>query len=307
MSKIFNIITIVIIFITITQKSFTKENKILIKINSEIITTFDIYTEIRYLTIINKDFNNLSDESKINIAKKSLIREKIKNIELNRLLNEIKIEKKILDDLSISYFKNLGINSIEDFNNFFKRNKINPNTVREKITNEVLWNQLIFNKFKNKVKIDRNEIKNKIKNKKQKEYYLKEILFELNNEEKLEDKYNLIKNYINDNGFSKAVLQFSISKTVKNGGELGWVKETVLNRKIIENLNKITVGQISRPIVLPGGFLILKIEDVEEVNIDFDLESEMNLIIKEKTNKQLNQYSNIYFYKIKKNLKINEL
>ena len=38
-----------------------------------------------------------------------------------------------------------------------------------------------------------------------------------------------------------------------------------------------------------------------------DIENEMKLIVKEKTNKQLNQYSNIYFNKIKKNIKINEL
>ena len=307
MKKLFKIISIILICLAFTLKLYSKENKIVFKINNEIITTIDIYTEIRYLSEINKDFNNLDYESKINVAKKSLIREKIKNIELRRLLDEIKIEKKILDNLSISYFKRLGINSVEDFNNFFKINKINPDLVRKKITSEVLWNQLIFNKYKDKIKINKEEIKKKIKNRKQKEYNLSEILFELEDKEKLKNKYELIKSYINSKSFSEAVLKFSISKTNNDKGKLGWVKETVLNKKIIESLNEISIGQISKPIVLPGGYLILKIEDIKEINIEFDIENEMKLIVKEKTNKQLNQYSNIYFNKIKKNIKINEL
>ena len=307
MKKLYKITFIILICLAFTLKLYSKENKIVLKINNEIITTIDIYTEIRYLSEINKDFNNLDYESKINVAKKSLIREKIKNIELRRLLDEIKIEKKILDNLSISYFKRLGINSVEDFNNFFKINKINPDLVRKKITSEVLWNQLIFNKYKDKIKINKEEIKKKIKNRKQKEYNLSEILFELEDKEKLKNKYELIKSYINSKSFSEAVLKFSISKTNNDKGKLGWVKETVLNKKIIESLNEISIGQISKPIVLPGGYLILKIEDIKEINIEFDIENEMKLIVKEKTNKQLNQYSNIYFNKIKKNIKINEL
>ena len=307
MKKLYKITFIILICLAFTLKLYSKENKIVFKINNEIITTIDIYTEIRYLSEINKDFNNLDYESKINVAKKSLIREKIKNIELRRLLDEIKIEKKILDNLSISYFKRLGINSVEDFNNFFKINKINPDLVRKKITSEVLWNQLIFNKYKDKIKINKEEIKKKIKNRKQKEYNLSEILFELEDKEKLKNKYELIKSYINSKSFSEAVLKFSISKTNNDKGKLGWVKETVLNKKIIESLNEISIGQISKPIVLPGGYLILKIEDIKEINIEFDIENEMKLIVKEKTNKQLNQYSNIYFNKIKKNIKINEL
>ena len=307
MKKKFYILVVILICLAFTQKLYSEENKIILKINNEIITTFDIYNEIKYLSEINKDFSNLDYEGKINVAKKSLVREKIKNIELRRLLEEIKIEKKILDNLSVSYFKRLGINSVEDFNNFFKTNKINPDLVRKKITSEVLWNQLIFNKYKDKIKINKDEIKNKIKNRKQKEYNLKEILFELEENEKLEDKYELINSYINRKSFSEAVLKFSISKTINNKGKLGWVKETVLNKKIIKNLNEVSIGKISKPIVLPGGYLILKIEEVKETNIEFDIENEINFIIKEKTNQQLNQYSNIYFNKIKKNIKINEL
>ena len=61
------------------------------------------------------------------------------------------------------------------------------------------------------------------------------------------------------------------------------------------------------PIVIPGGFLILKIENTREIDVEFDLEQEIQNIIKKKTNEQLNQLSNIYFNKIKKNIEVNEL
>ena len=80
-----------------------------------------------------------------------------------------------------------------------------------------------------------------------------------------------------------------------------------MNSKIKKIVKKIKIGNYSKPIVVPGGFLILNIEDIREVENDFDLNTEINKIIKEKTNEQLNQFSNIYFKKIKKNVAINVL
>ena len=80
-----------------------------------------------------------------------------------------------------------------------------------------------------------------------------------------------------------------------------------MSSKIKKIIKKIKIGNYSKPIVVPGGFLILSIEDIREVENDFDLNTEINKIIKEKTNEQLNQFSNIYFKKIKKDVTINEL
>jgi peptidyl-prolyl cis-trans isomerase SurA len=88
---------------------------------------------------------------------------------------------------------------------------------------------------------------------------------------------------------------------------LGCIKEASINLKIKKQLDNIKIGNHTNPIVIPGGFLILKKEDYREVNIDIDFEKEFEIIIKEKTNTQLNQFSNIYFNKIKKNIVINEL
>jgi len=87
---------------------------------------------------------------------------------------------------------------------------------------------------------------------------------------------------------------------------VGWVKENSISKKINNKLKKITKGEFTKPIQVPGGFLILYINDVRSVENE-NMEKQLNLIIREKTNNQLNQFSNIFFNKIKKNTEINEL
>ena len=139
------------------------------------------------------------------------------------------------------------------------------------------------------------------------EYLLSEIVFNINENEKLEEKYNLIKDKIQKTNFSETALTYSISDTSNKGGKLDWIKETAVSKKIIDILQNIDVGSHSEPIVIPGGFLILKIDEVREVNIDLNLEEEIESAIRKKTNEQLNQFSNMYFNKIQKNTNINEL
>ena len=284
------------------------ENKILFKVNNEIITSMDVLTELKYLEIINKDFKKTSKKQGFEIAKRSLIREKIKEIELKKIFKELKVEDKFLNDLLIDYFKSINIRTISDFEKYFILLDINPNLIKKKITLEVMWNQLIFNKFKQSVKIDRELIKKELSsNSRQKEFLLSEILFNINENEKLDKKIDLLEKEIKNKGFSQAALTYSISDTANKGGQLGWVKETIMSSKIKKIIKKIKIGNYSKPIVVPGGFLILSIEDIREVENDFDLNTEINKIIKEKTNDQLNQFSNIYFKKIKKDVAINEL
>ena len=299
---------VVLSFSLIIDDAYSAENKILIKVNNEIITSLDIATEINYLKTINKDFSELDKLKAIEIAKKSLVREKVKELELRKIIKELKIDENFLNNFTVSNFNRLGINSIDDFNNFFLSKGLVPESIKEKITLEILWNQMIYNKFYKSVKIDKEEIKKELmKNNKQNEYLLSEILFNLNNGEKLNDKFIIIKNEINKTNFSKAALKHSISGSRNNGGNLGWVKETVLSPKIKNELNQIQNGEITEPIIIPGGFLILKIEQIRKIEKNLNFKKEMEIIINQKTNKQLNQFSNIYYNKVKKSIIINEL
>jgi peptidyl-prolyl cis-trans isomerase SurA len=307
--KKFKAITFGIIFsIIFFSIPLAIENKILFKVNNEIITSIDILTELKYLGIINKDLKKTTKNQSFEIVKRSLIREKIKEIELKNILKEIEVEEKLLNNLLVDFFKSINIRTISEFENFFISQNIDPNLIKKKISIEILWNQFIYSKFKQNVKIDRKSIQNELSNNvKKKEFLLSEILFNINENEKLNDMIVLLKKEINEKGFSQTALSYSISDTSSKGGKLGWVSETIMSQKIKNEVKKIKVGDYTNPIVIPGGFLIIKIEDIREKDNSSDLNNEVEKIIKDKTNEQLNQFSNIYFNKIKKDIVINEL
>jgi peptidyl-prolyl cis-trans isomerase SurA len=154
------------------------------------------------------------------------------------------------------------------------------------------------------MKLLKNEVSS---NNKKKEFLLSEILFELNENEKLDVKIILLEKEIKEKGFSQTALSYSISDSANKGGKLGWVNETIMSSKIKDKLKKIEIGEYTKPIVIPGGFLILKIDNIREVESNYDLDTEIDKIVNKKTNEQLNQFSNIYFNKIKKDIIINEL
>ena len=300
------ILTIVLITLVI-DNSNSIENKILFKVNNEIITSLDILDELKYLQTINKEFETIKKEEAFQISKNSLIREKIKEIEIKKIVREIKFKDKILDNLILKYFKELKITSIPEFEKFFLSKKIDPNIIRKKITLEVLWNQLIYRKYQRNIKINKQLIIDDLKkNDKQLEFLISEILFNINENENLNDKFNDINNSIEKNDFSQTALIYSISNTANKGGKLGWVKESILSKKIFNELKKLKIGEHTNPILVPGGFLILKLIDLREVKKDFDLNKEIKKIVDEKTNQQLNRFSNIYFNKVKKDTTINE-
>ncbi len=309
--KLLNLVYLFLIgFFIIITNSQALENKILFKINNEIITSLDLIEEINYLSVLNDEFKKTKKNQAFEISKNSLIREKIKEIELKKNFKKLNVDDENLNRFLLNYFKNKGINTIKDLQSFIDVNDIEYKLLKKKFTIEILWNQLIYLKFKNNVKIDEEKIKQELMNKKViKEYYLSEILFELNENETLLKKYSLIKKTINETNFSKAALIYSISDTANNGGKLGWIKSSAINSKILNQINELKKNDYTNPIVIPGGFLILKVEDKkiskEENNID--IEKELNFIIRQKTNQQLNQFSNIYFNKIKKNILINDL
>ena len=303
-----HIIIIIICSLLITINAYTAENKILLKINNQIITSLDILTELVYLETINKEFKKIKKEKAFEISKNSIIREKIKEVEIKRVIKEIKIEDKILNNLIISYFKEFKINTITEFENFFLSKDIDPNVIKKKISIEVLWNQLIYSKYNQNIKIDKQLIKNNLSNnKKQTEFLISEILFNIDENEDLNKKFLLIDNSIKEINFAQTALAYSISDTANKGGKLGWISESILSEQIYNKIKKLKIGDHTSPILVPGGFLILKLLDFKEVNKEFDIENEVKKIVKEKTNQQLNRFSNIYFNKVKKDITINEL
>ncbi len=286
------------------------ENKIVTKIENEIITTLDIENEKNYLKALNPNIKNI-DEKRLNlISKNSLIREKIKENEILKYTDEIKLNEKFLNELVKQRYSRLSLNDKDQFLNYIKKNNIDIETIEKKLSIEAIWNQLIYQKFSKKIKIDKIKLKNEIKIKfaeGEKNFLLSEILFKINNKKNLNKKYAEIIKDINKENFESAALIHSISDSSGLGGKLGWIKESSLNETINSELINLQKGDISKPIFTSNGYLILKIDEIEYIKKNYDEEKELNELIKLKTNQQLNQQSIIYFNKIKKNTNINEL
>ncbi len=307
--KIKKIICFLILSILVFTKSLALENRIIVKIDNEIITTIDIQKEYLYLLALNPGLNKLEQKEILEISKKSLIKEKIKNIEILNHTNNTEIPDEYLEKILKNIYKKIGINNLEEFKSYILLNDIEYNDVIRKITIEALWNELIIAKFSSKIKIDEKKIKKNIKlnsNKFLKSYLLSEIFFEVINKEKLLSKYNEIQKTIKDKGFANAALKYSISESANTGGKLDWIKENTLNKLVKDNLDQIKTNEYTKPIAVPGGFLILKINQIKKDKISLDLEKEFSKEVNTIRNYQLNQFSKMYFNKAKKNIKIYE-
>ena len=254
---------------------------------------------------------NLPKKKSLLLAKNSIVKEKIKKNEINKYFNKEykhEISEKRLKDLS----NKIGLNNAEELKEYFLKFNLNLSFVKEKIKTDDMWNRLIYNKYKNQIDIDVNELKNRLKieiknnNNVVTKYNISEIQFNLNVEESLEQKYNQIINSINNDGFKIASNLYSISETSKFGGKIGWINKTSMSRSILDELEKLNIGEITKPIKIRNLFLILKIEDKKESKIKIDFDKELKKLINFETNKQFNQFSLIYLNKITQNIFISD-
>ena len=296
-----------IILVLIQTSVFGFENEIIVKIDNEIITKIDIYNEVKYLSSLNPNLKNLDKNNLFQIAKSSLIREKIKEIEISKM-DDFTINQNYLENIISNIYENIGFKNKEEFINYLKVQNISIEEIKEKISKEALWNKLIFNKFNKKVKIDKKKIKNEIKNNKKftNSYLLYEIIFNTEKKDDFQILFKKIKKSIEINGFENTASIYSISDSAKVGGKLGWINEGSISKKIMLEINNLNNDEYTNPIQIPGGFLVLKVKEKKTLEQNTDEEAEFLLKVKALTNQQLNQYSNIYFNKIKKNIKIYE-
>lgn len=299
------------LLLIISFKSSTAENfYIVYKVNNEIITNSDIEKEYRYLVSLNNQLKNLEKQKIIELSKESALREKIKKIELIKYfdLKTINID---IDNYLENFYRNLNIKNKKEFEEYLQSNNISLNYVQKKIEIEILWNQLIYDRYIGQINIDRNQLKEKVKKlistKKQKKYSLSEILFDIENNSNFEKKLENINQSISEIGFKNTANIYSISDSSKFGGKIGWIEEQKLSTKILEQLKVLEVGQYTSPVQVGSSFLILKIEEIKYENAIINEDEELNKMIQFETSKQLDQFSKIFYEKIKINSFINEL
>ena len=299
-----------IFFFILNSNSLSLENKILIKIENEIITSLDVEDEYKYLIALNPNIKRSNEDEIIQLSKRSIIQERIKKIEIDKNFNNPKIPQEILKQILKNVYSKLGLENLDDFKLYLEANDVNFKDVKDKLQIEALWNELILIKFSSKININEENLKNKIlkdNNKLLKSYLMSEIVFEVLNLNNLDRKFSEITKTIKNKGFDFAALKYSISPTASIGGKLDWINENSLNMNIKESLKDLKINEFTKPIIVPGGFLILQVNDIKNTKIEIDVEKELKKLVNFEKNKQLNQYSKIYFNKVKKNLEINEL
>ena len=305
------ILLFVCLSMLITKNLIAFENKILFKVDNEVITSIDIFNQSRYLTTLNPDLKNLNNEEIFELSKNIIIREKIKKIKLERSNVNLNFSEKNLSSYINAFYSQQGIYNLNDYESFLNSIELNYDAMIEKLNIEIAWNRLIFEKFSSKLRINQDDLKKKIiknKNKKISSYLLSEIVFEASNKNQIENRYQKIVSDIKNFGFKKAAIINSNSNTSKNGGEIGWIEETSINNKILKEIKKLKINEFSKPIIIPDGFLIIIFKDKKftEKSLKYNVDEELKKLIQINTNQQLNQYSKIYFNKVKNEVKINE-
>jgi peptidyl-prolyl cis-trans isomerase SurA len=289
-------------------KSIALENKIILKINNDIITSIDVLNEMSYLKFFNNSLTELKDEEIYKIAVQSIIKFKIKKNEINKQVkNTSNINEEYLNLLIENRYKQLGFKNLSNFKEKLDYQNIDFEYFKDKILIDIIWNEIIFIKYKDKLLINEDQLRKKLENQKnyEKKYKLLEIVYQIKNTSEADKIYASIIEDINELGFENAALKHSVSSTASNGGNLGWVDERILNKDILETLNEISINSISQPIRISGGFLILKKEEEKIVESKINIEEELSKLINYEKNEQLNNFSNLYYNKVKKDVVIN--
>jgi peptidyl-prolyl cis-trans isomerase SurA len=299
---------LIFLFFLMCIQAQSIETKIIHNIQNEIITNIDIKNEFKYLVALNNSLKELDEEKILNISNESAIREKIKKIEILKNFKEIKLNEDYSELLLKNIYSRLNLKSIDEFEIYLKNYDLKIIDIEKKITIDALWNELIIKKYSSKVVINEAAIKKQIlKNGKiqSKEYQLSEIIFEVESKDEIEKKYKEVVKSINEIGFENSAATYSFSESAKIGGDIGWITESSLNNDIRKNINALKVGEFTKPIILSNGILILKLINTKNSEITVDIESELKKAINYERNRQMNQYSKIYYNKIKKNLDFN--
>jgi len=263
--RFFQIVTFFFFLIFHFQVANSIENKIEFKINNEIISSIDIDNERKLLLSLNPRLVELNQKKLLEISIESVIREKIKKIEIKKYKKEIEIDRDYLSQIIEDNYKKINFKTKQEFKNFLNAKGLKLEKFEKKLTIEALWNEIIFLKYRNKVNIDEKKLRKEIVKFSEKNYdysyNLSEIVFNVDSSSKLADKNDEIQKEIKSTGFENSASINSISSTANIGGKLGWINATQLSEKIRMQIEKLEVGKNTKPLVIPGGFLILKLNN----------------------------------------------
>ena len=299
-----------LIFFSLSSVVFSEINlKIIMKVDNEIITSYDIEKERNYLLVLNPKLETIDEKQILEISKKSLIKETIRKNEILKY-KELNLQNSQIEFILNDMIKNLGFQNLTQFQSYLEKFDVSINDIKEKIEIENQWKSLVYARYSKSLKIDLESLKKQIENTNKKnfllEYNLSEIVFTKKNNLSLDELINEIQDSIKNIGFENTAILYSISDTSKVGGKIGWIKKNNLSIDIIRYLEKIELNTSEDPIKIDNNFLILKINDKRKTPLEINKQKELDKLVMIEKAKQLDKFSNIFYNKIKLNSKINE-
>jgi len=305
--------TIILIFIFFLFSTFSYSKidlQIIMKINNQIVTSYDIEKESNYLLALNPKLNEINKNDLFKLAKKSMIKEMIRKSEILKY-KEIDSDNPRNKNILRNIMLNLDFSNQLQFENYLNDFDISIDDLKKKIGIENEWKNLVYSKYSTSIKIDKENLINQIERSSKEEfsieYNLSEIVFIKNQNISLKDQSKKIIESIEINGFENTANLYSISDSSKVGGKIGWVKKNNLSLEINRELKNLKINSYSNPIKIDNNYLILKINDIKELTVKIDKEKELDKMIMIETSKQLDKFSNIFYNKIKLNSVISEL
>ena len=305
--KIFYTIIILTVFLTNVKTEI--KDSLFATIGNKAITRSDIVNEIKVILILNgKTFKEEDRDRLQESAIKSLVKRTIKEIEIKKY-DFLEYNKKDFYDRLEGLASDVDMD-VETLKSVCAANEIDFSIIVSQIESELLWNTLIYEKYKNRLLINQSEIEEQLQSIQVEkgneiEYLISEIIIKPVSKDKLESTINDLKEKIKTEGFEKIALNFSISESSTNSGDLGWINQNTIAKKIIPIISNTSVGNISEPIVLPQGILIFKIRDKKVTKKSMNLEEAKRQLVNDEKSKILQMYSLSHFDKIRREVSIN--
>ena len=303
-------ILFVVLLLCNTSANSLEKVFIILKINNEIVTNIDVKNEIKYLIALNPQLKTVPKNQIQEIAKKSIVKENLKKSEILKyyILDQ---KNPLLQEILAQFYKKLGMDNEKEFKQYLINFDLLIDDVLKKIEVETVWNQMIYQKYKAQLQINPEKLKKKISLKKNNQennlLSLIEIVFEKKKDEKFQEKLTQIQNSIEEIGFENTANIYSVSESSKFGGKLGWVNEESLTKKVLEGINGLKIGEQTAVLDMGSSYVILKIQDIKKQIIEINEDTALKKMIKFEENKQLENFSRIYYNKVKINSQINEL
>tara|TARA_B100001939_G_scaffold337654_1_gene342235 strand:+ start:1415 stop:2344 length:930 start_codon:yes stop_codon:yes gene_type:complete len=288
-------------FLMISKYSYAKiNNKIVIKVENEIITSYEIKNKI--LTLLNFSGTEVNQKN-INQLKKqaveSLIQHKLKKIELKKY--NIKKNTSRIN----SYLKSISSNNVSGLKMKFEENNLDYELFMDEVEVQSMWQELVFKLYSKKFSIDETLIEQELKNSKNtkkdlREFKISEIEIMLENNKNDDKKIQNIISEIQKDNFESVALKYSISSSASNNGDLGWISEKSMSNQIHNIIKDMKIGQVSKPIRRQNTVLFLKVQDIRNSKItDLNLVELKKKLINQKKNELVNLYSLSHLSKVR--------